>query len=48
MKGKRLLEEADVIVYDRLVGNGILMWGGRNARYIDVGKRYRPSPDPSG
>ena len=46
MKGKRLLEEADVIVYDRLVGNGILMWGGRNARYIDVGKRSGHHPIP--
>ena len=46
VKGKRLLEEADVIVYDRLVGNGILMWGGRNARYIDVGKRSGHHPIP--
>ena len=46
VKGKRLLEEAEVIVYDRLVGNGILMWGSRHARYIDVGKRSGHHPIP--
>lgn len=44
VKGKRLLEEADVIVYDRLVGNSILSYGNKEAKYIDVGKRsgYHP------
>ena len=37
VKGKRLLEEADVIVFDRLVGQGILMYGREDAEYIDVG-----------
>ena len=27
VKGKRLLEEADVIVYDRLVGSSVLSYG---------------------
>lgn len=39
VKGKRLLEEADVIVYDRLVGSSVLSYGNRDAQYIDVGKR---------
>ena len=39
VKGKRLLEEADVIVYDRLVGSSVLSYGNSEAEYIDVGKR---------
>lgn len=46
VKGKRLLEEADVIVFDRLVGQGILMYGRKDAEYIDVGKRSGHHPIP--
>lgn len=46
VKGRRLLEEADVIVYDRLVGNGVLAWGNKNAKYIDVGKKSGFHPIP--
>ena len=46
VKGKRLLEEADVIVFDRLVGQGILMYGREDAEYIDVGKRSGHHPIP--
>lgn len=46
VKGKRLLEEADVIVFDRLVGQGILMYGNPDAEYIDVGKRSGHHPIP--
>lgn len=38
LKGKRLLSEADVIVYDRLAGQGVLTYGAVHAKYIDVGK----------
>ena len=38
VKGKRLLSEADVIVYDRLAGQGVLTYGAEHAEYIDVGK----------
>ena len=37
VKGKRLLEEADVIVYDRLVGRRVLSYGHNEAEYRDVG-----------
>lgn len=37
-QGKRLLSEADVIVYDRLAGQGVLTYGAEHAEYIDVGK----------
>lgn len=46
VKGKRLLEEADVIVYDRLVGSSILSYGNNEAEYIDVGKRAGFHPIP--
>ncbi len=36
VKGKRLLSEADVIVYDRLAGQGVLTYGAEHAEYIDV------------
>lgn len=39
LKGKRVLEEADVVVYDRLVGQGVLTMIPPNAELIDVGKR---------
>ena len=38
VKGRRLLSEADVIVYDRLAGQGVLTYGAEHATYIDVGK----------
>lgn len=39
LKGKRVLEQADVVVYDRLVGEGVLTMIPEGARTIDVGKR---------
>jgi uroporphyrin-III C-methyltransferase/precorrin-2 dehydrogenase/sirohydrochlorin ferrochelatase len=39
LKAARALEDADVIVYDRLVGRGILERGRRDADRIFVGKR---------
>lgn len=44
VRGKRLLEEAQVIVYDRLSGTGLLMWGNEHAHYIDVGKKAGRHP----
>lgn len=38
LKAARLLREADVIVYDRLVGQGVLDLARRDALRIDVGK----------
>lgn len=39
LKGKQVLEQAEVVVYDRLVGDGVLAMVPRSARRIDVGKR---------
>ncbi len=39
IKAKKVIEQADVVVYDRLVGQGILMLIPETARCIDVGKR---------
>lgn len=39
LKGLRALEEADVILHDRLIGDGILELARRDAERIDVGKR---------
>ena len=39
VKGKRLLEEAEVVVYDALVGQGILSMLPKGIAMIDVGKR---------
>lgn len=46
IKGARLLQKADVIVYDRLAGTGVLIYGNPEAEYIDVGKQagYHPIP----
>jgi uroporphyrin-III C-methyltransferase/precorrin-2 dehydrogenase/sirohydrochlorin ferrochelatase len=45
LKAHRKLQEADVIVYDRLVGPGILELARRDAVRIPVGKTpYQPSP----
>ena len=38
LKARRLLHEADVVVYDRLVGAGILELARREAELIEVGK----------
>lgn len=39
IKGKEVLEQAQVVVYDRLVGQGILSLIPPRAKCIDVGKR---------
>ncbi len=39
VKGKQVLEQADVIVYDRLIGNSILLSLPAYAEKIDAGKR---------
>lgn len=41
LKAKRVLEQADVVVYDALVGQGILAMIPDTAELIDVGKRAR-------
>lgn len=46
LKGKRLLETADVVVYDRLVGTAILGMIPKGVRQIDVGKRAGHHPVP--
>lgn len=39
IKGREVLEQAQVVVYDRLVGEGVLNLIPRQAETIDVGKR---------
>ncbi len=39
IKAKKVIEQADVVVYDRLIGQGILMLIPETAKCIDVGKR---------
>lgn len=39
VKGREVLEQAQVVVYDRLVGEGILNLIPQQAEIIDVGKR---------
>lgn len=39
LKAVRLLERADVVVYDHLVGDGVLALVGPHAQRIDVGKQ---------
>ena len=39
LKGKAILEKADVVVYDALVSAEVLMLANENATFIDVGKR---------
>ena len=46
LKGKALLEQADVVVYDALVGAGIMGMIGQNARRINVGKHAGSHPVP--
>lgn len=38
VKGKRLLESAEVVIYDRLVGDGVLTYVGKDVERIFVGK----------
>lgn len=38
-RGRQLIESADVIVYDRLIGTGLLLQLPDSAELIDVGKR---------
>ncbi|HBC06297.1 MAG TPA: uroporphyrinogen-III C-methyltransferase [Rhodospirillaceae bacterium] len=46
LRGQRLLEQADVIVHDRLVGDGVLDLARRDADRIDVGKAPGCHPVP--
>ena len=39
IKGKKILEQAEVVVYDSLVGDSVLSMIPRTARLINVGKR---------
>lgn len=39
LKGQKVLSEAEVVVYDALVGQGVLSMIPRNAELINVGKR---------
>ncbi|MFR3036289.1 MAG: uroporphyrinogen-III C-methyltransferase, partial [Blautia hydrogenotrophica] len=39
LKGERVLREAEVVVYDSLVGQGVLSMIPEQARCINVGKR---------
>ena len=48
LKARRMLHEADVVIYDRLVGKGILELARREAMMIDVGKEgFGPSTTQS-
>lgn len=46
IKGKAVLEQAEVVVYDHLVGQGILAMIPRGAKRIDVGKISGNHPVP--
>ncbi len=46
IKGRQVLERAQVVVYDRLVGAGILQMMPEEAEKIDVGKRSGNHPVP--
>ena len=39
LKARRHIHEAEVIIYDRLVGKGVLELARREAKFIDVGKK---------
>lgn len=39
LKARRYIHEAEVIIYDRLVGDGVLELARREAKFIDVGKK---------
>lgn len=38
IKGQKALQQADVVVYDRLANTELLSWSGRNSEHIYVGK----------
>ena len=38
VKGRRVLEQAEVVIYDRLVGDGILSYVAKGAEMVFVGK----------
>lgn len=46
LKGKQLLQQADVVVYDKLVGQGIMSMIPANTRKISVGKKAGHHPVP--
>ena len=46
LKGREALGRADVVVYDRLVGEGVLAMMPPGAEKIDVGKRSAHHPVP--
>lgn len=46
LRGKELIEQADVLVYDRLVDNDILLLANKNCTMIDVGKICGNHPVP--
>ncbi len=46
LRGKELLEAADVVVYDRLGAQGVLHWARPDAERIDVGKHAGFHPVP--
>ncbi|MEM1483776.1 uroporphyrinogen-III C-methyltransferase [Oscillospiraceae bacterium PP1C4] len=48
LKGKAVLEAADVVVYDALVGQAVLHLIPEHVRRIDVGKRAGDHPVPQG
>ena len=44
VRGRQLLEQADVVVYDHLVGPGVLRFGRPQSKLVNVGKQGgRPS-----
>lgn len=48
LKGREVLEQAEVVVYDSLVGQGVLAMVPEDARCIDVGKRAGNHTMPQG
>lgn len=46
VKGLRILQQADIVVYDRLVAKGLLNEARADAVLIDVGKRPKQHPVP--
>ncbi len=46
IKGKRLLEKADVVVYDKLIGRGVMALIPDGVRMIPVGKTAGHHPIP--
>lgn len=48
VRAREVLEQADVIVYDRLAGQGALTYANPCAEYIDVGKKAGNHPVPQG